>query len=428
MRLVNTVDLLLAELDRTDRLTRVLLDDLSDEQLSVPYDRGINPPLWELGHTAFFYEYFLLRERDGIDPRMPGYDDVWDSFETHHEERWEEGVVPDKGAALGYYEGIIGATRERVGARKLIPEELYLYKYCIFHQHMHLESLLWARQTLGYPAPGCLREWKDDGRRGERGDVMVEGGKYSIGRPAGTEDYAAEGFSFDNEKPGFVTELEPFAISKTLVSNGEFAELVEDGGYERDEFWSCGGRRWRDAQQCSCPRYWRKGEGGWECRMFDAWVSLNPEAAVTHVSYWEAEAYCKWAGRRLPTELEWEAAARGKEGRMFPRGEEMDASRVVMDGECFGEVPVDALPAGATPEGCLQMIGTVWEWTTNQYLPYPGFTVDMYPYMSTLQFGYHKVTKGGSCGTASPLIRSSYRQAYYPDRNDAFLGFRTVGV
>lgn len=425
---MNTTESLLAELNRSDRLTRSLLDDLSDEQLAVPYDRGINPPLWELGHTAFFYEYFLLRERDKIAPRMPGYDEIWDSFETRHRDRWKEGVVPDKKAALDYYSGIIEATRERIESRELIPEELYLYKYCLFHQHMHLESLLWARQTLAYPAPSCVGEWKDDGQRGERGDVRVEVGAYLMGRPSGTEDYAAEGFAFDNEKPGFLPELEAFTISKTLVSNGEFAEFVADGGYTREELWSYGGRGWREENKRDHPHYWRKAGGGWEVRLFHQWHALEPDAPVLHVSYWEAEAYCCWAGRRLPTEHEWEAAARGKAGRLFPWGEVMDASRVVMDGGSFGQVPVDALVAGATPEGCLQMIGTAWEWTTSQYLPYPGFTVDMYPYMSTLQFGYHKVTKGGSCATASPLIRNTYRQAYFPDRTDAFLGFRTCGA
>jgi len=405
---------------------RELVEGLSDAQLAVPYEGGINPPLWELGHAAFFYEYFLLRERDGIAPRMPGYDEIWDSFETAHRDRWKEGVVPDRETAVEYYGGIMGETRKRIAKRKLIPEELYLYKYCIFHQHMHLESLLWARQTLGYPAPDCMKDWEDDGRRGKRGEVRVKGGRYPMGRAAGTKDYAAEGFAFDNEKPGFSAKVEAFTISKTLVSNGEFAAFVEDGGYEREELWSHGGRRWREEQGQLWPRYWRKERRGWERQVFGRWVALEEEGPVVHVSYWEAEAYCEWAGRRLPTETEWEAAAGGKKGRLFPWGEEMEAGRVVMDGEHFGEVPVDALPDGATPEGCLQMIGTAWEWTSSQYLPYAGFTVDMYPYMSTLQFGYHKVTKGGSCATASPLVRSTYRQAYLPDRTDAFVGFRTV--
>lgn len=425
---MNTKESLLKELDRTDRVTRSLLEDLSDEQLLVPYHRGINPPLWELGHCAFFYEFFLLRARDQIPPRMPGYDDVWDSFETHHQERWESGIVPEKQVAMDYYESVIEATRERIARVAMIPEELYLYKYCIFHQHMHLESLVWARQTLGYPAPSFAGAWEGETPSGLRGEVRVEGGAYPIGRPAGREDFATEGFAFDNEKPGFMQELESFTIAKTLVSNGEFAEFVDDGGYEREALWSHNGRRWKKAAIRRHPEYWRPGADGWELRRFDTWHPLNAEGPFVHASYWEAEAYCQWAGRRLPSEGEWEAAARGKEGRQFPWGEEMDASRVNMDGGCCGLGSVDALRAGATPEGALQMIGTAWEWTTDQYLPYSGFTVDMYPYMSTLQFGYHKVTKGGSCASCSPLIRSSYRQAYYPDRTDAFTGFRTCGL
>ena len=127
-------------------------------------------------------------------------------------------------------------------------------------------------------------------------------------------------------------------------------------------------------------------------------------------------------------DIEWEAAARGKDSLLFPWGEKIDATRADLNVEHMGAAAVDAYSAGASPTGCLQMIGTAWEWTTNQYLPYPGFTVDMYPYMSTLQFGYHKVTKGGSGATSSPLIRSTYRQAYLPDRHDVFTGFRTCAT
>ena len=148
-------------------------------------------------------------------------------------------------------------------------------------------------------------------------------------------------------------------------------------------------------------------------------------APVLHVSFWEAEAFCEWAGRRLPSEHEWEAAARGKAAGNFPWGDSMDATRVDMDARYLGLTPVGALGEGASGAGCLQMLGTAWEWTSSQFLPYDGFKIDMYHYMSVLQFGDHKVTKGGSCATCSSLIRNTYRQAYFPGRTDAFTGFRT---
>ncbi|WP_250637460.1 SUMF1/EgtB/PvdO family nonheme iron enzyme [Marinobacter salinus] len=181
------------------------------------------------------------------------------------------------------------------------------------------------------------------------------------------------------------------------------------------------------------PIYWRWHEGRWQERLFDQWQRLNPDVPVTHVSYWEAEAYCNWAGRRLPTEFEWEVAALGnrpgKACRRYPWGNERpDASLADMDGQHMAQNPVFDYPEADSPFGCRQMIGAVWEWTSSQFFPYDGFRIDMYPFMSTLQFGDHKVSRGGSCATSSCLIRGTYRQAYLPQRNDVFTGFRTCAL
>ena len=429
---------LAAELDLTDRRTRELLADLDDEQLAVPYHRGINPPIWELGHAAFFYEFFLLRELGGGQPRMPGYDEVWDSFEIVHRHRWTPGVVPDKAAAFGYYNGVLDETRSRLQGREIGERECYLFRYVIAHQQMHIESLIWARQTLAYPRPSFSRAEPPaatgdagvGGVGGVGGDVLVPGGEYFVGMPAAGGRPEAEVFSFDNERPGFRAEVAPFSISRTLVSNAEFLEFVEDGGYARESLWSFGGRCWLAEGEGGGrphPSYWRRsGDGGtWSLRHFDRWLDLPPEAPALHLSFWEAEAFCRWAGRRLPTEFEWEAAARGTRSLDFPWGDAMDPDRVDMDGRFLGQAPVGAFAQGASHAGCLQMLGTAWEWTSSQFLPYDGFEIDMYPYMSVLQFGDHKVTKGGSCATCSGLIRNSYRQAYFPGRTDVFTGFRT---
>ena len=431
---MNTRESLLEEFDRTDERTRRLIDNLGDDSLEVPYHRGINPPIWELGHCAFFYEYFLLRELDKCAPQMPGYDDIWDSFEIDHRERWRKDVVPDKQAAFDYYNRIIDTTRERIVNQPMTPECLYLYKYVIFHQHMHIESLVWCRQTLGYSAPpsfvDCSKNMPELATAKEaEGDAEIPGGSYFIGMPGESEDFAAIDFSFDNEKPGFAKEIEPFKIAKTLTSNRQFLEFVEDDGYKRKELWSSGGQRFLRQTESMHPEYWRQeDDGSWSCRLFDRWLPLNLDAPVVHVSFWEAEAFCHWAGRRLPTEYEWEAAARGKDGLKFPWGNEMDANLADLDATRMAQAPVTAYPRGASPSGCLQMLGTCWEWTSSQFLPYDGFKVDMYPYMSTIQFGDHKVTKGGSCATSSCLSRNSYRQAYYPVRTDVYVGFRTCAL
>jgi iron(II)-dependent oxidoreductase len=261
--------------------------------------------------------------------------------------------------------------------------------------------------------------------------------------PARSPEFAGADFAFDNEKPGFEVNLPEFRMSKTLVSSREFLEFVEDGGYRTDEWWTWGGRKWlraHAAADCDITRpalptlpewpiYWRKDAGGWWLRHFDRWIPLPLDQPVLHVSYWEAEAYCNWAGRRLPTEFEWEAAALGRTEAasrcLFPWGADTKSEYADMDAGALGLNPVSAFPRGDSPFGCRQMIGTAWEWTSSQFLPYDGFAMDMYPYMSTLQFGTHKTTKGGSCATSSSLIRGTYRQAYLPQRRDVFVGLRT---
>ena len=425
---------LLDELDNTNRRTLELFDSLDEKQLEVPYEPGVNPPVWELGHAAFFYEYFVLRALDDTRPRMPGYDEIWDSFEIRHRDRWEKGVVPDKQTTLDYYHGIIDSVRNRIADKPLEPDEHYLYKYAVFHQNMHLESLIWCRQTLGYPAPPSAESFTSDtddsqATSEKAGDARVAEGIHRIGIPADSENFATSHFAFDNEKPGCEARLEAFSISKTLVSNREFLEFVEGGGYEKPGAWSFGGRRWLETNERLHPCYWRKtADGSWQERFFDDWRDLNLAAPVMHVSFWEAEAFCRWAGRRLPTEFEWEAAARSEEGHLYPWGDSLDPSRTDMDGVALGRRSVHALPRGAARNGCLQMLGTAWEWTSSQFLPFDGFKVDMYPYMSTLQFGDHKTTRGGSCATSSCLIRNTYRQAYFPDRQDVFTGFRTCAL
>ncbi len=431
-----------------DAFTRqiALITSLTSAQLAPPYHPGINPPLWEGGHVAFFYEVFLLRPWLGKTPLMPGQDGLWDSFDIDHEDRWATGVVPPMERVLSYMHQIREALQSCLETRPLTPQDRYLYRYAIAHQHMHIESMTWARQTLGYPPPPFTRMEPPLAAGGMRkGDVVVPPGRYRIGMSiTGAAAHQADAdFAFDCEKPGFEVELPGFRISPTLVSNAEFLAFVEDGGYARPAWWSRGGRKWlqgqalldrdmirpQDPAGITAPLYWRRTGDGWQLRQFDRWQPLEPEAPVLHVSYWEAEAWCNWAGRRLPTEYEWEVAALGRPAgaprRRYPWGDGMDAVRVDMDATRLPRSPVTALAVGDSPLGCRQMLGTAWEWTASQFLPYAGFTHDMYPYMSTLQFGYHKTTRGGSWATSSGIIRGTYRQAYLPHRRDVFVGFRS---
>ncbi|MDX1589608.1 MAG: selenoneine synthase SenA [Oleiphilaceae bacterium] len=430
-----------------------LVDSLEDDQLQVPYHPGVNPPLWELGHSMFFYEVFVLNALDGTPSVDPSMDDLWDSFHMPHPERWSQTLFPGREKTLAYAEEVYQRLLDRLEQQPLTDRALYLMRYAIYHQNMHVESMIWCRQTVGYPRPDFALKAPFPGDPVEPGsqddlpgDVTVPGGEYRIGYPETPQDPAREDFAFDNEKPGTTVTLPAFSISRTLVSNREFQQFVEEGGYQRPELWSQGGKHWltherdlsfgtdqaRNMGPPAHPFHWRFMDGRWYERLFDIWLPLEPDHPVKQISYWEAEAYCAWAGRRLPTEAEWEAAALGNRPgqpfRRFPWGDTMEDGRADMDGLFMGRLPVTAFAAGESPSGCRQMIGTVWEWTSSQFLPYDGFAMDMYPYMSVLQFGDHKTTRGGGCATSSLLIRGTYRQAYYPDRCDVFTGFRTCAL
>ncbi len=441
---------LLTALDQTAERMKALVTTLDEAQLDVPYHPGVNPPVWEMGHAAFFYEVFVLNYLDGTPSYDPSMDELWDSFHMDHGDRWSRTLFPPREKTLAYLDIVMDRVRERIRNKPLTEEALYLYRYAIYHQNMHVESMTWCRQTVGYPAPPFSEPnaFAGQGRdNSDLGDVRVPAGRYWIGVPGGEERFAHEDFGFDNEKPGFEVDMPSFSIARTLVSNGDFLRFVEEGGYERaDEFWSQGGRKWLRREldlnfgsgeaerrgKLSQPFHWRKIDGHWHERVFNQWLPLEPGFAVRQISYWEAEAYCNWAGRRLPSEYEWEVAALGNTAaqgrRRYPWGNELVPEWVDMDQRFMGRVPVTAFAEADSPFGCRQMLGTVWEWTSNQFLPYDGFAVDMYPFMSTLQFGDHKTTRGGGCAASSRLIRGTYRQAYHPDRADVFTGFRTCAL
>ncbi len=443
----NKQDLIL-EFKNSHQKLRDLVTTLDKDQLNIPYHPGVNPPIWEIGHVAFFYEEFILKALNGqktsFDPSM---DDHWDSFNIDHKDRWIEGVVPSLEKTLHYVDHVFNTVLKRIEINELTQDDLYFYNYAIYHQNMHIESLIWARQTSGYPKmifDGATDATAPLSNDSLLSDAEIPAEKYLMGMPADSDKFASEDFAFDNEKPCFEVKLKAFKISKTLVSNKEYLAFVEDGGYQNKEHWSFGGKKWLQTkhniaippnevlEHPSHPCYWKKENGKWLERVFDQWQPLENDYPVTHVSFWEVEAYCKWAGRRLPTEYEWEAAAlnnkKGQPSRRFPWGNRMDNRKLDTDGKHMAQAPVTAYPEGDSPFGCRQMLGTVWEWTSSQYLPYDGFKMDMYVYMSTLQFGYHKTTKGGSCATSSILIRGSYRQAYYPTRTDVYVGFRTCAL
>ncbi|HWP58424.1 MAG TPA: selenoneine synthase SenA [Candidatus Acidoferrales bacterium] len=405
--------------------TLALVSDLSDEQMIGPKLKIVNPLLWEIGHVAWFQERWALRHLRGERPILEGGDALYDSANVAHDTRWEL-WLPTREKTLEYMQLVLHRVIDRLGAGAPTPEEAYFHWLAIFHEDMHDEAITYTRQTLGYPPPVFGVSGDGNARAPEGGplpgDAEVPGGTFLLGA---TPDLP---FVFDNEKWAHPVTVAPFRIARAAVTNEEFLAFVEDRGYLDRRWWSEAGWKWRAENGALHPVYWqREANGRWLQRVFDRFVPLRPHAPVVHVNWFEAEAYCNWAGRRLPTEAEWElAAASGERKRMFPWGDEAPTpQRANLDWSNGGCLDVGALPAGDSAFGCRQMIGNVWEWTASDFMPYPGFVVDPYKEYSQPWFGDHKVLRGGCWTTRSRLIRNTWRNFYTPDRRDVWAGFRT---
>jgi ergothioneine biosynthesis protein EgtB len=440
---------LIEELTETRARTLKIVEDLTDAQLMGPRLQIVNPPRWEIGHVAWFQEFWVLRHLGGQPPILKNGDDLYDSARVAHDTRWDLPLL-ERDKTLDYMkrvlEGVIQQANAGNGRLKDAEgyDQEYFLNLVLLHEQMHDEAITYTRQTLSYPAPAMalvnklrfaeqdapLTETDNDVTR----DAEIPGGKFALGSAP------ENSFVFDNEQMMREVDVAPFSISKTAVSNGEFRNFVEDGGYRRSELWTAEGWKWRTTVAAECPVYWRReGNDGWSRRNFDEWVSLDPRLPVIHVNWHEADAYCRWANRRLPTEAEWEMAASAQPvandrsntatKRRYPWGDDPPTpERASLDWSSMGCVPVDALPAGDSAFGCRQMIGNVWEWMASDFNPYPGFVAGPYKEYSEPWFGDHKVLRGGCWVTRSRLIHNSYRNFYTPERRDVWAGFRTCAL
>ena len=408
-----------------------LVADLSDEQLMGPRLAIVNPLLWEIGHVAWFQEKWALRHAANRAPVRPGVDSLYDSAAIAHDTRWDL-LLPPRHATLAYLTAVRDAVVERIEAGNLSDDERYFIQLGVFHEDMHNEAFTYTRQTHGYSAPRSCRAPAPAAEMGGGplpGDAEIPGGHFPLGALPG------EGFVFDNEKWAHPVEVRPFAIARAAVTQGDFQDFVEAGGYARREFWSEPGWNWRQRVDAEHPLYWqREGGGRWLRRDFDHWMPLEPHRPVLHVNWWEAEAFCNWAERRLPTEAEWEVAASselkgsalGESKRCFPWGDSQPGPQQAnLGGGAGGAADVAAFAAGDSASGCRQMIGNVWEWVADDFGPYPGFVVDPYREYSQPWFHTHKVLRGGAWTTQPRLLRNTWRNFYTPDRRDVWAGFRT---
>lgn len=415
--------------------TLLLVAPLSDDDLRRQHSPLMSPIVWDLGHIAHFEEVWLLENIDGDGPGSEGLRGIYDPFRNPRATR--VGLeLPSRTDAIGY----LGETRRAVLDRlaSLPPTDVsteagprllregFVYRMVLQHEYQHGETILQTLQLKEgepYPAPRAVALPAAPREPAAGKTVRVAGGRYPIGTSDRSEAY-------DNERPRHTVEVADFDIEATPVTNKAFETFIEDGGYRREELWSEEGWRWRSAEDLSAPAYWFERDGQRWDRVMDRERPLDPDRPVCHVCYWEAEAYARWAGMRLPTEAEWEVAALWDPGagrmRRYPWGDSPPTPLVAnVDQLAFDTAPVGAYPAGVSASGCLDMIGNVWEWTSSAFVGYPGYQTFPYPEYSEVFFGdEYRVLRGGSWASRSGAVRGTFRNWDYPIRRQIFSGFR----
>jgi gamma-glutamyl hercynylcysteine S-oxide synthase len=375
--------------------TLLLLEPLDDEQLNRVYSPILSPLAWDLGHIANFEELWLVQRVGGREPLRGDLGRFYDAIENPRRTRGELPILRDT-ELRSYLEEVRERTLAVLDEVELddtddpLLRDGFIYEMLIAHEHQHNETMLQLLQMVERyervdsdldPASEPVGEGPDM--------VLVEGGEHEVGA-------AEAGFAYDNERPRHTVELDPFWIDRTPVTNAAYARFVEETGAQLPMSWAL------DA------------EGSFICSAMGDSEPLQPGHPVIHISWHEADAFARWAGKRLPTEHEWEAACAGT-----------DPERANLDQLAFATSPAGAYPDGASECGAVQMLGDVWEWTASDFRPYPGFVPFPYPEYSQVFFGdKHKVLRGGSWATRRNVIRPSFRNWDLPERRQIFAGLR----
>ena len=385
-----------------DRLTEArahtlkLIAPLDDEQLNRVYSPILSPLIWDLGHIANFEELWLVQRIGGREPLRGDLGAFYDAIEQPRKIRGELPILKAD-EVRPYMEQVRERTFEVLAQIDLdggdpILAVGFVYEMLLAHEHQHNETMLQLLQMVeSYQPvetdPGPAAEPVSEGPE----MVEVPGGAHEIGAPS-----PESGFAYDNERPRHQVELEPFLIDRAPVSNGAYIEFLAETGAEP-------------------PMYWqRDGEGGWTRTAMGRTDEVDPRLPVIHVSWSEADAFARWAGKRLPTEPEWEAAAAGA-----------DRDRANLDQLSFGPAPAGAYGDAPSDCGAVQMLGDVWEWTSSDFTAYPGFQAFPYPEYSEVFFGpEHKVLRGGAWAARRDVIRTSFRNWDLPERRQIFAGIR----
>lgn len=423
--------------------TLLLTASLSEPDLRRQHDPLMSPIVWDLGHIAHFEDVWLRQNVRSGGTGSEGLSGIYDPFENPRTVRDTLPLpsLPECRAFLGEVRRAVldelrllpldapGAPSTESGQARRLLDQGFVFRMVLQHEYQHNETILQTlqlKQGDPYPAPRFMAPPEPDPDAPPPGSmVRFPGSSVRMG----TDDLSV---AYDNERPAHEVEVAPFWMDVHPVTNGEYLAFVESGGYRDPVHWTEQGWAWRDEEGLEAPKYWSHGDDdGWTERFMDRVVPLDPSRPVCHVCYWEADAYARWAGKRLPTEAEWETAAtwdpvEGRRAGFYPWGDHAPGPlHANLDALVFETTVVGSYPLGVSPLGCWDMLGNVWEWTSSDFGPYPGYRTFPYPEYSEAFFGTDfKVLRGGSWATRFGAVRSTFRNWDYPIRRQIFSGFR----
>jgi iron(II)-dependent oxidoreductase len=416
--------------------TLLLISPLTEEELRMQHDVLMSPMIWDLGHIAHFEDVWLVQNVDTGGDGREGLSGIFDPFSNPRAVRG--GLpLPSIEESLEMMANIRVQVLEKLARVDFdvdapLLRDGYVYQMVLQHEYQHNETILQTLQLKKgehYRAPRSVvvpagQPITAEAACDEFGAmVRFPGGLVDIG----TDDRST---AYDNERPKHRVRIRPFWMDQAPVSNRQYLDFVNTGGYQRRELWSPEGWAFIQKESIAAPKYWFRQGNEWWTRHMDQETLLEPDLPVCHVCYHEALAFAEYAGKRLPTEFEWEAAASWDpatgQKRMYPWGNEPpNLSLANLDQLAFQPAPIGAYPANLSPIGCYGMMGDVWEWTASDFGGYPGFQSFPYKEYSEVFFGTeYKVLRGGSWATRPGAIRNTFRNWDYPIRRQIFSGFR----
>jgi iron(II)-dependent oxidoreductase len=407
-----------AELERARERTLALLAPIPDTDQRGQVSELMSPLCWDLAHIAHYEELWLLRALADVAATDERYDDLYDAFKHPRRERPSLPILDPEGARA-YAAGVrarVLALLDRIDPDSGNPllRDAFVYGMVIQHEHQHDETLLATIQLMseGFAHPAATVDARlasaVDHAVDHAATVAIPGGTYTVG----TND---EPWAYDNERPARSIEVASFVIDRYPVTNRRYAEFVADGGYDDPRHWSDAGWTWRHEAGLVAPQFWhREGDGSWGRLRFGRREALPGDEPVQHVCWYEADAFARWCGARLPTETEWEVAAAGTSVGAANLGQQR-----------WAPSPIGSRPGAASRAGCEQLLGDVWEWTATDFGGHPGFRSFPYREYSEVFFGpEYKVLRGGSWATDPVAMRTTFRNWDYPIRRQIFAGFR----